>query len=181
MESPIAVLLLVIATVVIGLVLLTLSSAYSAYQSSKVYVQEQAENIANGLYITVSKPVNTSSGSSVYIIVPYDFNYNGTIYITAFYVPSYMKGFQQVTPQFAYIENNEIVYAEINSTKPTINATTLYFTNLNLMYQGKVELWETVTGAPQVITVSPPKGYITVVLIFAQVDNKFMEVGYEWL
>ncbi|MBB5255036.1 hypothetical protein [Sulfurisphaera ohwakuensis] len=180
MESSVIAFILIIATILIGLVVFSLSSIYATYQYTRVNLQQQAESISNGLYISISNNVTAGSTISLFL-VPQDFNYNGTIYLTVFYVPSSLKGNQMITPQFAYTQNGEIVYATVNGSAPNVPVTTLYFTNLNIMYQGEMKLWKTITGAPQVITLSPPAGYTSVVLFFVQIQNKFVEVGYEWL
>ena len=165
--------MLIIATILIGLTAFAVTSLYVSQQYNNVNIQNQAENIANGLYISVSKNAN----NTVFIVVN-DFNYKGTLYFTAFYVPSALENDTQlITPQFA--EQN--VYPEILTPLPTTTASSLYFTNLNLMYQGNIELWQVPYLTPIVLKISPSVGYSPVILFFAQIQGMFVEVGYEWL
>ena len=180
MENAVSTFILVIATVLLGLSAFAITSVFTAQQYNNVNIQNQAENIANGLYISYA-----GSGGNSYSITVYDFNYQGPIYFTVFYVPNvYKNDTQYLTPQFAYGTNGQIIYPQIKPSYSEVQASTLYYTNLNLMYQGNVTLWKIPslsTPAPVVLTLSPPQGYSAVILFFAQIQNKFVEVGYEWL
>jgi len=184
MENSVVVFMLIIATILIGLVAFGLSSVYASYQYNKLAIQNQAQNIANGLYISVSNKVGTNNGYTLFVVVN-DFNYRGSLYFTVFYVPSNLENSSQlITPQFAYAQNGQIVYPKINTELTSVQASMLYFTNLNPMYQGTITLWQIpslTSPASIVITVSPPSGYSPVILFFAQIQNKFVEVGYQWL
>lgn len=98
--------------------------------------------------------------------------------MTIFYVPKSLEGNSMVTPQY------QQGYGIINGTSGRTESVTLYYTNLNEMYNGSLPIWESVTGAPQVITINPPMGYVPVILFFVQVPShpfEYVEVGYEWL
>ena len=50
------------------------------------------------------------------------------------------------------------------------------------MYQGSnIELWSAHVDSPIVVMASPPSGYSPIILFFAQIQNKYVEVGYQWL
>ncbi|BFH72243.1 hypothetical protein SJAV_01870 [Sulfurisphaera javensis] len=184
MESSVVAFILIIATILIGLVVFSLSSVFASYQYNTISIQTQAENIANGLYVTISNNESISNSNNITLfIVPQDFNYHGIIYLTVFYVPSYFKqSSDEITPQLAYTSSGKILYGLVNGTTTgkTYN-TILYSTSLKEMYEGEITLWKTVTGAPQVLTLSPPNGYTPIVMFFVQIQGKFVEVGYEWL
>ncbi|ARM76821.1 hypothetical protein [Acidianus manzaensis] len=178
MENVVSVFLIIVATVLIGLVIFGLSSVYASNQFNSVTIENQAQDISSGLYLQISNNITTGSEESLFI-VPQDFNYNGTIYITAFYAPSSLYGSSLVTPQY---ENPSIQSnININDTSPTPTSATLYFTNLKEMYSGSVTLWKSIVGAPQTITFSNEKGYSPVILFFVQIQGKYIEVGYQWL
>jgi len=188
MENSVSSFILVIATLLIGVVVIGLSAVFASNQYNVSVIQNQAQNIANGLYVSVSTPVNTSSGSAVFITVK-DFSYQGQLYFTAFYVPSiYENDTSQISPNLAYTINNGIIYPQTkigNVVPANITTRTLYYTNLNLMDQGNpVVLWETPSlNIPVEISLylSPPHGYSTIVIFFANIQNKYIEVGYEWI
>ena len=184
MENTVSTFILVVATLLIGLVALGLFAFYFTQQYNLTKIQDQAENIANGLYITVSKNVTINGDMSLYLTVN-DFNYQGSIFFTVFYVPNiYKNDTQYLTPQFAYMSNGQIIYPQIKPSYSEVQVSTLYYTNLNLLYQGSVTLWEIPnlsSPVPIVLILSPPQGYSAIILFFAQIQNKYIEVGYEWL
>lgn len=188
MENSVSSFILVIATLLIGLVAIGLSAVFASNQYNVSTIQNQAQNIANGLYISVSNPANVASGYTVFITIK-DFSYQGQLYFTAFYVPSvYENDTSQLSPNLAYTINNEIIYPQIkigNVIPSNITTRMLYYTNLNLMYQGNpIVLWKTPSlNIPVEISLilSPPQGYSTIVIFFANIQNKYVEVGYEWI
>ena len=189
MENSVSSFILLIVTVLIGIVAIGLSAVFASNQYNASLIQSQAQNIANGLYISVSNPAIMSNGYAVFITVK-DFNYQGSLYFTVFYISNvFRNASSQISPSLAYILNGKIVYPRNvkigNSVPPYITATTLYYTNLNLMYQGNpIILWQTppLTSPIDIsLVLSPPQGYSAVILFFAQIQNKYIEVGYEWL
>ena len=186
MENSISTMLLLIATLVIGIVATGLAAFYASNQYNISSLQSQAENIANGLYISVGNTVNTTVNTQTTFVTVYDFSYQGQLYFTAFYVPSVIKNSSsEITPQFAYTVNGQIVYPEVtvgNSIPPNLSVNILYYTDLNLMYQGSpVTLWQTpsLTSPLEIsLTMSPPQGYSVILLFFAKIQNKYIEVGY---
>ena len=188
MEESISTFILVIATIVLGIILVGIAAFYASTQYNATTIQSQAENIANGLYIEVGEGANVTNGQEVFVVVN-DFAYQGQLYFTAFYVKSVLKNStSEISPLFAYMQNGQIVYPSVevgNSVPNSVTATQLYDINLNLLYQGSpVTLWETppLTSPVEIsLTISPPQGYSTILLFFAHIQNKYIEVGYVWI
>lgn len=180
MENSISAFILIIATLMIGLTAFAITSVFTAQQYNNVQVQNQAEDVANGLYISYAG--STSNG---YPLTVYDFNYHKQLFFTVFYVPNVFENdTQYLTPQFAYTIKGQILYPMININYTKVQTTTLYYTNLNLMYQGNVTLWEIPSlssPAPIIITTEKLPNYTPIILFFVQLQNKYIEVGYEWL
>ena len=181
MENSITTFILIIATLLIGLSAFAITSVFTAQQYNNVQLQNQAENIANGLYISEFESINNS-----YSLTVYDFNYHRAIFFTVFYVPNvYENDTAQITPQFAYTTSTEgIVYPKININYTEVQVGTLYYTNLKPLYQGNIMLWEVPSlssPAPIVVTGSILPNYTPVIIFFAQIQNKYVEVGYQWL
>jgi len=180
---------MVIATLMIGLVIVGISAFYASNQYNVSNIQSQAENIANGLYIEIGNTVNISSTNSVVFLTVNDFAYQGELYFTAFYVPSIYKNVSSsLSPQFAYMVNGEIQYpiVKINNAVPyNTTAGMLYDINYNVLYEGQpVILWRTPALTSPVsisLTNSPPQGYSVLILFFAQIQNNYIEVGYTWI
>jgi len=181
MENSISTFMLIIATILIGLSVFAITSVYVSQQYANINVQNQAENIANGLYISYIGGVNDS-----YSLTVYDYNYQDILYFTVFYVPSvYENNTQYITPQFAYRTNGNIIYPKVDVNYITVQTSTLYFTNLNLMYEGgNVTLWKIPSlkvPVPVVIVAPSIPNYNPVIIFFSQTQNKYIEVGYAWL
>ena len=188
MEDSISSFILVIATIVIGIILVGIAAFYASTQYNTTTIQTQAENIANGLYIAIGSNASVANGQNVFVVIN-DFAYHGQLYFTAFYVQSVLKNStSEISPLFAYMQNGQIVYPGVevgNSVPNSTFATQLYDINLNLLYQGSpVTLWETppLTSPVEIsLTISPPQGYSTILLLFAHIQNKYVEVGYVWV
>ncbi|MCI4437262.1 MAG: hypothetical protein JHC33_10695 [Ignisphaera sp.] len=172
MENGIAVFIIVIATVVLALVIFALSSIYSAHIASDSTIVSYASNVAQGLYISKTTPISTGENYSI-VIVPTDFNYNGTIYLTAVAVNKSLYGTNIISPY------QGVFTVKINGTIPPSNVVTLYTTYLHELYWGSAPIWKSVTGAPQIVTV--PSGYDAIVWIFIPTEKGLVEVGYVWL
>ena len=189
MENTVSTFVLIIATLLIGVIAVGIAAVYASNQYNVSTIQNQAESISNGLYISVGKMVNipNSPNSTVFITLK-DFNYQGQLYFTSFYVKNYLENSSsEITPQFAYMKGSNILYPEVqvgNQFPPSITSSTLYYTNLNVLYQGTITLWETTPLSAPVdiaLTISPPPSYSAIVLFFAHIQNKYVEVGYVWL
>ena len=164
--------ILIIATLLIALVVFSLTSIYSSYVASNTAISNFAESVAEGLYITKTTAAVGSSSYSI-VIVPEDFNYNGTIYLTAISVPPSLYGINDISP---YQGSFNVL---INGTMAKSQSVILYTSSLHELYQGQAPIWKSVTGAPQTITV--PLGYDAVVFVFVPTPKGLVEVGYVWL
>ncbi|BCU68896.1 hypothetical protein [Stygiolobus caldivivus] len=173
MESPLAVMILLIGTILVALVAFAFSSVYSSYVANNAYISNFAESVSEGLYITKSTVASSGPTYSV-VIVPEDFNYNGTIYLTAVNTTPVLYGSDVVAPNLGDFD------VKINGTIPAFtNNVILYSTSLHELYQGSIPLWKSTVGAPQTITI--PVKSDAVVFIFIQTPKGLVEVGYVWL
>ncbi|MEM1627464.1 MAG: hypothetical protein QXV69_09430 [Sulfolobaceae archaeon] len=173
MESSVVSFILVAVTLIIGLITFSLFGIFSSQQYYYTNLQQVAQNIANGFYITISKNY-TYQGNVILFIIPMNFNYNGTIYLTIFYVDMIYYGNNYITPLFAK-GYGKINYSSIINP-PLVK---LYYPDLREMYEGTIPLWKTVTGALQIL--SFPQGYAALLMIFIKIEDKYIMVGYQWL
>lgn len=173
MESTTAVFILLIATVIIGLLVFALTSIFSSYIASNSAISSYASDVAQGLYISKTVAVNSGNYYSI-VIVPTDFNYNGTIYLTAIAVNPALYGNNQISPY-----QGSFTAIKINGTIPSNSPVTLYTTSLHELYSGNAPIWKSVMGATQIVTI--PKGYDAIVWIFIPTQKGLVEVGYVWL
>ena len=150
--------------------------------------QPGAKMIADGLFVAQGMKVRIA-GTSNYttFLTVEDFNYHGKLYFMVFYVPTSLINSTPpvISPSSAYTENGNIVQpsVEIGNSRPqSVIASELYSMNFSVIYKGNVLLWETPPlTSPVTITLvySPPKGYTTVVVFFAHINNKFVEIAYQ--
>ncbi|QGR19710.1 hypothetical protein [Stygiolobus azoricus] len=172
MENVLSVFMLLIATIVIALVVFAITAVFSGFIANSSAISSYASDVAQGLYISKTVAVSTGNYYSI-VIVPTDFNYNGTIYLTAVAVNPSLYGSNQISPY----QGNFTV--EINGTIPTSTPVTLYTTSLHELYAGNVPIWKSVTGATQLVSI--PNGYDAIVWIFIPTQKGLVEVGYVWL
>ncbi|AWR96165.1 hypothetical protein DFR86_00455 [Acidianus sulfidivorans JP7] len=173
MQNSITAFILIVITVILGLVLFGLSSSYLSIQAANANVENFAQNVANGFRIQQSI-ASYYDGNVTRVITLTNFNYNGSVYISVFYVPTYLYGNSLITPQFAK------GYALVNNSVGTIyNNINIYSLSLKDIYSGSITVWT--TSSNSVFTVSFPKQYDALVLIFVKDGNMNIEVGYTWL
>ncbi|AWR96565.1 hypothetical protein DFR86_02710 [Acidianus sulfidivorans JP7] len=148
--------ILVMATLVMGLVSVGLFASYGSIVYSNTVSLQQAQYFASGLRVTMGK----SSGNIVPIIID-DYNYNGTIYLVAFY--STVDNPEYFTPN----------YATINSTSPQSGNAEIKTLNNGILYEGEIQYYVSHTGDIQFISINPK--YYTIIWIIAS----YYLIGYE--
>ncbi|MCG3110039.1 hypothetical protein L3N51_02336 [Metallosphaera sp. J1] len=173
MNNPITAFILVVVTLILAIGVFTLASFYLGAQAVNAGIAREAENTASGFYIQRTPTIIVSGNKSIAVSLE-NFNYNGTIYLTAFYFKPSFYGNPSITPQFA------IGYSLVNGTPGKMVNGNFYSTSLsNEIYEGSVRIWT--TKASSVLNVSFPSRYDGVILLFQQFGNKYVEVGYVWL
>ncbi|MUM65755.1 hypothetical protein D1867_10990 [Acidianus infernus] len=174
MENSVSVFMILVATLIIGLIIFALASTYSAVVTGNASISSYASSVAQGLYISTTCPVVSGNTYSI-VIVPSDFNYNGTIYLTAIAVNPSLYGSNVISPYQACPGVN----VQINGSSGKVENVILYTTCLKKLYCGEAQIWESTIGSPQIVTV--PKCHDAVVWIFIQTQKGLVEVGYAWV
>ncbi|MEM0019952.1 MAG: hypothetical protein QW681_08800 [Metallosphaera sp.] len=158
---------------ILAISVFTLASFYLGAQAVNAGIAREAENTASGFYIQRTPSVIVSGNKSIGVSLT-NFNYNGTIYLTAFYFEPSFYGNPSISPQLA------IGYSLVNGTPGNTAYGKFYSTSLsNEIYQGNVRIWA--SSANSIFNVSFPSQYDGVVLLFQKFGNKYVEVGYVWL
>ena len=150
--------------------------------------QIEAKRIANGLFVAqgMNVQIQNTSNYTTFLTVK-DFNYHGQLYFMVFYVPSNLIDSTPpaISPSSAYTKNGSIIKPSVeigNSVPQSVMTTALYSMNFSVIYRGSVLLWETPPLSSPVavsLTYSPPEGYTTVVVFFAHISNKYVEIAYQ--
>ena len=93
--------ILVVATIALGLIAFAFSSAYSSTVNVSYYNQIEAEKISSSF-----NPTTVNINNSCALIIPYSYFYHGIFYVTVFEVPEYLINSSSiVNPSFGKYVN----------------------------------------------------------------------------
>lgn len=106
MESSVSALILVSATLIIGLVVIGFIGSYF----SIIYAEQSALDYARS--VSAMLKVDTVYNNNSVLVILYSYTYNGSLYILAFEVPSSYFN-PSLTPQFPYAS-----YVQLNGVPP---------------------------------------------------------------
>lgn len=145
--------MLVILVIVIGIAVMGFSFAFLLPQIAFSNAQNQASNIASSSSVSVSPLlISPTSPSGSIVAELYNPIYNGTVYITAFVVPSYYETSSGVvtpttTPTLT-------IYFPNGSVASSLSISTVYDTNGKILYQGKLPVYKVLFNTPLTIVVN---------------------------
>jgi hypothetical protein len=108
MESSALALILVSATLIIGLVAFAFSSSYF----SNIYSEQLALDSARS--VSAMLKVNTIYNNNSVLLIVYSYTYNKSLYILAFKIPSLYFN-PSITPEFPYAS-----YVQLNGIPPLV-------------------------------------------------------------
>ncbi|AWR95501.2 hypothetical protein [Acidianus brierleyi] len=92
MDQVVTAMILVVATIALGLIAFAFSSAYSSTVNVSYYNQIEAEKISSSF-----NPTTVNINNSCALIIPYSYFYHGIFYVTVFEVPEYLVNYRALT------------------------------------------------------------------------------------
>ncbi len=146
--------IIVMATVVIGMTVLSLFSAYAGIEFSQTTLLKEAQYYSEGLHIELG------IGNPVPVIIE-DYNYKGDLLITDFVVNTSSNSVSVITPSMGYDIGG-------NYTKITV-----YTTQGNILYQGEISTWTIQQGS---IYFAKPD---SIIWIMIDIQGYYYRIGYE--
>ncbi|AWR94878.1 hypothetical protein [Acidianus brierleyi] len=147
--------IIVIATVVVGIAVLSLFSAYAGVEFSQATILKEAQYYSEGLHVELGE------GNPIPVVIE-DYNYNGTLLITDFVVsPSLLNSASVVTPSMGEEVGNS--YTEV----------TVYTTQGNIIYQGSIPIQDYKQGS---VYFAKPD---SIIWIMVNIQGNYYRIGYE--
>jgi hypothetical protein len=176
MDNAISTFILVIATILIGLVVLGLFGGYFGIQASNINNIKQAQEISTSLQIRELQ-ISNSSGIN-FVIYPFIPNYNISLYIVAFQVNSSLQNSQAyVTPLQS--EGWVNVNYTIGSYRPIVvhsdSGSVLY----NGKYNGNAYIYSTHSNSVQFIYLK--NGENAILWFIVNLNGQYYRIGYVWI
>lgn len=171
MNDVVSSFILIIATIIIGLVVLGYFFGYFGIQSANAIAAKEASSIASSLQIKELAVQNVGNKTSI-IILPYDPQYSSRIiYIAVFTFNKSNLSPQAITP------SPSSNWIPVNSSNPTISTSlTIYSPSNDILYQGPIKMYQTYMNTPQFINLN--KGEKAMVWIIVNENNNYYRVGY---
>jgi hypothetical protein len=137
------------ATVVAGMVTLSLFSAYSGIEFQNTTLLEEAQYYSEGLHIEIG------DGDPIPVIVK-DYNYNGTLYVTDFKINT------------SLLDSSSLLTPTGGNTQATV-----YTTSGNILYQGKITIQEIQQDQPYFVEND------SILWIMVNLQGQYYRIGYE--
>ncbi len=170
MNESVTSLILIAATILVGLVVFSYLGGYFTAQSAQVNFTKEAQVLATSL--RVGQLTNQEGNEEYVVLYPYLKGYSGPLYVMAFSVSTYYSSAQnQITPSAPTFSG----YVHVNGT-PTSENVKIYSTSGSVLYVGNAEIYQTAPNSVQFLNF---KATSTVVVWFiASLDGQMVRIGY---
>ncbi len=171
MNESVTSLILIAATIIIGLVVFSFLGGYFTVQSAQVNDSKEAQVLATSLQ--VKQLVNQEGNEEYIVLYPYLKGYSGPLYIVAFSLKSYYSSSQNlITPSSPTFEG----WVNLNGTSGKSENMKVYDTGNGVLYDGNVMAYVTYPNDVQFINVN--EGSVVMVWFLVNINGEMTRIGY---
>ncbi|BBG23649.1 hypothetical protein [Sulfuracidifex tepidarius] len=171
MNESVTSLILIAATIIIGLVVFSFLGGYFTVQSAQVNDSKEAQVLSTSLQ--VKQLVNQEGDENYVVIYPFLKGYNGPLYVVAFSLSSFYSSSQNLITPAAPTFNG---WVDINGTPGKMENVKVYNTGDGVLYDGSMMIYTTSPNAVQFINFN--QGSTVMVWFLVNINGEMARIGY---